>query len=406
MEQALDGVVYSQIPGETTPVATFTLEKRMVHTARQNMSRIAPDEDGRVFYMAYMQSIQHKPIVEVYGIPQLQDDGSYSPLQCIKRVILRCAPFWTMSAGVFNRITQRCSLKLKKAPKARARAWGTDGIHSIQFVLSGTFRLTLHGETRELKSISWYITEKPSPRLPSNTRDYKEGKVLAKDEVDDEGVPITSCFIDDKGNFDFSECYPKPWYLVIPKQQGGGITSPSQLELLPSHQTPPDRGFNLNREIHAGRLHELNVVWEMRHHSKPYSIRTVYCERAPVIDNTILPLKPGVDDEDFAPVGEILYAKYVHRITIGRYFPDMNKRYTVGPTRPKLSLFSQIFDHLRQPEKVFMPFPTQRPNKKTTVSADRSGDHRWIVYGSNTVHLGEDVDSENVNERIVILRFD
>lgn len=400
---ALLGVVFPPSytsPNDIPPGARFRIDTRRLNRHSPRLNTIAADEKGEVLYFGLIESSSRFPVVEVYAVPCLLPDGAYTPFECIKRVELRHeAAFVPPSPGMRPRLSS--IVMFEPLPPFSAKQLPKD-VQGIRFALIGNYK-AVKGPSSDhfIRRISWDITSRPAPRKPSMPEQWLQGVKLADVTVPlADGTTPSSCFVDDNGQYDMHECYPRPTYFST------GTASHEEDMLLNPVPLYPD----LDRMLESGRLIEIRLhLSEHIGHQKCTSICTMFHELIHEYDDQSFanrPVRPGVDDEDFIPEGSMYAAAYINKFAVGYSHSVEPDTITLLPEirpfrllRRSINYFLTRFADFNN--KAFIPYPSD-DGTDTHMGIDRSGDRRWVVYGSYS--FSPSIGSKS--EAIVIARFD
>ncbi|KAI5811641.1 hypothetical protein DFH27DRAFT_39192 [Peziza echinospora] len=330
IEQKLEGVIFHpghaldiQAPAPEHPAHRFTIRKKTAYPQLSTFD-IAPDTKGKVFYLGFLPPPDRRPVVEVIAIPTKQADGTWTEPVVLKRVVLRTlAKHLEVSAALHKSYWLDFDdgfevNKYTNVPENEKAKW-KDGEDVVRLRLRGDFAIPgTQDKSQIVKLISWYITARPSPNLPSNIMRWREGENWLNPDLNSDTLEV-SPWTDASGEINLDECYPAPTYYTSPNRPA------NIFRYLP---TLPE-GIDVDR---AGLFQYGPQIWiRDEEENNKYLCGIYYSENgvdvtkpSPKITDAndsadfMFPFIPGKDDHDFVPPGRHLYAAYVTPLETGR----------------------------------------------------------------------------------------
>ncbi|KAI5851840.1 hypothetical protein BZA05DRAFT_445007 [Tricharina praecox] len=287
---------------------------------RQMGVALAADTQGKVFYVAYMcPALTRFPVVEIHATPSPISASAWGQPSLLKRVVVRCLglplpPPITPDFDVHSFLKEN-HLTFDEATTAGLEGCDARGKKGRRGVGEEMIRLRLVGRTGDTSDagfdyemVSWDISARPSPLRPSSGELFSQGVHWQTDQTVPED---TSPYVNVCGVVDLDDVYPKPAYLRYPGEGSVVMRSASTMDV--------DR-FEGRRDlvrclpvcsvsgVEGGDGDHFAVFYtdqpEMLVQPSPNSL-----DRGSLVLGTTVavhpyPDVPGIDDEDFVPLGE------------------------------------------------------------------------------------------------------
>lgn len=430
----------------------FTIKKKALYPPLSTFT-IAPDTRGEVFYLGFLPpSADRRPVVEIHALPQFNPvDNTWSECTVIKRVTLRCLGSHAreMNGSVLNSsfwidFDVGTTVKNLKHPKTEPSGnFARDPDEDIVRVrMTGDlFVPGITSDIEQVNMVTWDVTARPSPRLPSNIAEWRQGQDWAVDPDDPEDLSDVSLYKDTQGKIDFEEVYPSPTYSVRVRNRENFRAG---LEGLPD-------GVDLDRLEYGNESGPYPpYFWVKDEEKKNKTVYAVYSVMSPdtlildpenfdkgfglmsplsPCDAIVYPHDPGRDDKTFIPAGKLMRPKFKVTLDAGGKVAvrDVAKRID-PPSKRKPKLFGKFWeehhvDHAAtaqdaaDPDEgssthissnfVELPLPGLDDARNKVLTRMDKRDKRYWVYGKEAeIRRKGEVSEERVGDKIVIVRFD
>lgn len=429
----------------------FTIKKKALYPALSTFT-IAPDTRGKVFYLGFLPpSADRRPVVEIHALPQFNPvDGTWSECTVVKRVTLRSlgSNARGMNGSILNSsfwidFDIGTTVKNLKHPKTEPTGkFARDPDEDVVRIrMKGDLFIPgITSDKEQANMVTWDITARPSPRLPSTITEWRQGQEWAVNPDDSENLSDISPYKDAQGEVDFEEVYPSPTYNVRIR---------SREKFLVGIEPLPD-GVDLDRlEVRNECGLYPPYFWVKDKDKKNKTVFAVYSTMSPetlILDPqhseegrglltplppheaVIYPHDPGKDDKAFIPAGRLMNARYTVSLDTGRKVEVQDIAKPVGPpSRRKSKLFGKFWEEHQhnvdlvaaaedvsepeetvvEPNLVELPLPGLDDARNRVLTRMDRVDKRYWVYGKEAeIRRKGEVLEERVGDKIVIVRFD
>lgn len=440
----------------------FTIKKKALYPALSTFA-IAPDTRGKVFYLGFLPpSTDRRPVVEIHALPQFNSvDNTWSECTVVKRVTLRSLGSHArgMNGSILNSSfwidfdvgTTVGNLKHPKSePSGRFGRDPDEDVVRIR-MKGDLFIPSITLDAEQVNVVTWDITARPSPRLPSNIAEWRQGREWAEGPDDLGHISDVSPYKNAQGRIDFEEVYPSPTYNVKIRNREKFL---ADLEVLPD-------GVDLDR-LGGGNESGLYppYFWIKDQDKKNKSVHAIYsimssdtlildpensdegCGLMSLLsphDAIAYPHDPGRDDKAFIPAGRLMRPKFKIFLETGRkvVVHDIAKDIEPSPSRRKSRLFGKFREEnfatsggiagvgegntrtasaagattavaaTDGPNIVELPFPGFDDARDRVLTRMDKRDKRYWIYGKEAeIRRKGEVLEERVGDKIVIVRFD
>lgn len=444
----------------------FTIKKKALYPALSTFA-IAPDTCGKVFYLGFLPpSTDRRPVVEIHALPQFNPvDNTWGECTVVKRVTLRSLGSHArgMNGSILNSsfwidFDVGTTIKNLKHPKIEpsGRFARDPDEDVVRIRMKGDlFIPSITSEAEQVNMVTWDITARPSPHLPSNIAEWRQGREWAVSPENPDYLNDASLYKNAQGRIDFEEVYPSPTYNVKIRNREKFL---ADLEVLPD-------GVDLDR-LEGGNESGLYppYFWIKDQDKKNKTVHAIYSIMS--TDTLILdpenpdegcgsmtplpphnaiayPHDPGRDDKAFIPAGRLMRPKFKVFLETGRkvVVHDIARRIDPSPSKRKSKLFGKFWEehHVNHvattglvvdvgegttiaaattvaaatsatatgPNLVELPFPGFDDARDRVLTRMDKLDKRYWVYGKEAeVRRKGEVLEERVGDKIVIVRFD
>lgn len=445
----------------------FTIKKKALYPALSTFA-IAPDTRGKVFYLGFLPpSTDRRPVVEIHALPQFNSvDNTWSECTVVKRVTLRSLGSHArgMNGSILNSSfwidfdvgTTVKSLKHPKIePSGRFTRDPDEDVVRIR-MKGDLFIPSITSDSEQVNMVTWDITARPSPHLPSNIAEWRQGREWAVGPDDPGYISDVSLYKNAQGKTDFEEVYPSPTYNIKIRNREKFL---ADLEVLPN-------GVDLDR-LEGGNESGLYppYFWIKDQDKKNKSVHAIYSimssdtlildpensdegcgliSSLPLHDAVAYPHDPGRDDKAFIPAGRLMRPKFKIFLETGRKVEvrDIAKRIDPSPSRRKSKLFGKFREEHHAAtaggvvcmgegstkaattaaaattittaaatssglDLVELPFPGFDDARDRVLTRMDKLDKRYWVYGKEAeIRRKGEVLEERIGDKIVIVRFD
>lgn len=450
----------------------FTIKKKALYPALSTFA-IAPDTRGKVFYLGFLPpSTDRRPVVEIHALPQFNPvDNTWSECTVVKRVTLRSLGSYArgMNGSILNSsfwidfdagTTVRNLKHPKIDPSGKFARDPDEDIVRIR-MKGDLFIPSITLDAEQVNMVTWDITARPSPHLPSNITEWRQGCEWAVDLGDPGHLNNVSLYKNAQGGIDFEEIYPSPTYNVKIRNRENFLAG---LDVLRG-------GVDLDR-LEGGTESGLYppYIWTKDQEKKNKTVHAIYSTMSPGTlilnpensdegcglmsslpphDAISYPHDPGRDDKAFIPAGRLMKPKFKISLETGRKVDayDIAKRIDHSPSGRKSKLFGKFWeeqhvDHVATtedaavtgegstttaavatatatattmaaapatsgPNRVELPLPGFDEARDRVLTRTDQLDKRYWVYGKEAeIRRKGEVLEEKVGDKIVIVRFD